>query len=63
MRRLYSLLAYVLAPAYCAVLLWRGVRERGYWLRFGERFGLGPSSGEGSLWMHAASAGEVQAGV
>lgn len=63
MRRLYSLLAYLLAPAYCAALLWRGLRERGYWLRFGERLGLGPAAGEGSLWIHAASAGEVQAGV
>ncbi len=46
MRRLYSLIAYALAPAYCAALLWRGLRERGYWLRFGERFGLGPALGD-----------------
>ncbi len=79
MRRLYSLAAYALAPAYCAALLWRGLRERGYWQRFGERLGLGPGLGpgpspepghilidrgepdRGSLWVHAASAGEVQA--
>ena len=29
MRLLYTLAAYVLAPVYCAVLLWRGIRERG----------------------------------
>ncbi len=63
MRRLYSLLVYLLAPAYCAALLWRGLRERGYWQRFGERFGHGSAVDGGSLWMHAASAGEVQAGV
>ncbi len=63
MRRLYCLIAYALAPAYCGVLLWRGLRERGYWLRFGERLGWGPAVGESSVWVHAASAGEVQAGA
>lgn len=60
-RRLYSLLAYALAPAYCTALLWRGLRERGYWMRFGERLGRGPTLGGRSLWVHAASVGEVQA--
>jgi 3-deoxy-D-manno-octulosonic-acid transferase len=60
-RRLYSALAYALAPLYCGALLWRGVRERGYWRRFGERFGLGAALASPSLWVHAASLGEVQA--
>jgi 3-deoxy-D-manno-octulosonic-acid transferase len=60
-RRLYSAIAYTLAPLYCAVLLWRGLKERGYWRHFGERFGLGPALGTRSLWVHAASLGEVQA--
>jgi 3-deoxy-D-manno-octulosonic-acid transferase len=51
----------MLAPLYCAVLLWRGLRERGYWRHFGQRFGLGPVLGSQSLWIHAASLGEVQA--
>ena len=61
MRRLYSAIAYLLAPLYCAVLLLRGFRERGYWQRFGERLGLGPALRAESLWVHAASLGEVQA--
>ncbi|HTT01608.1 MAG TPA: lipid IV(A) 3-deoxy-D-manno-octulosonic acid transferase [Steroidobacteraceae bacterium] len=65
-RRLYSLLVYLLTPLFCAFLLWRGVRERGYLRHFGERFGLGavllaPSGAQGSIWVHAASVGEVQA--
>ncbi len=63
MRRLYSLIAYVLAPAYCGALLWRGLRERGYWRGFGERLGLGPALSGRSVWVHAASVGEVQAGA
>ncbi len=61
MRCLYSLVAYLLAPLYCCALLWRGWRERGYWRHFGERFGFGASLGSPSLWVHAASLGEVQA--
>jgi len=65
-RRLYSLAAYVLTPLVCAFLLLRAVRERGYLRNFGERFGLGaalcaPGSDQGSIWVHAASVGEVQA--
>jgi 3-deoxy-D-manno-octulosonic-acid transferase len=60
-RRLYSAIAYLLAPLYCGALLWRGVRERGYWHRFGERLGLGAALRAPSLWVHAASLGEVQA--
>ncbi len=60
-RRLYCLAAYGLAPAYCAALLSRGVRERAYWQHLGERLGLGPALRSGGIWIHAASAGEVQA--
>jgi 3-deoxy-D-manno-octulosonic-acid transferase len=60
-RRLYSAIVYALAPLYCAALLWRGRRERGYWRGFGERFGFGPALRSQSLWVHAASLGEVQA--
>ncbi|MGH8220809.1 MAG: 3-deoxy-D-manno-octulosonic acid transferase [Steroidobacteraceae bacterium] len=65
--RLYPLAARLLAPLYCGALAWRGFKERGYWHGFGERLGFGPAVGSGaactpgSLWLHAASAGEVQA--
>jgi 3-deoxy-D-manno-octulosonic-acid transferase len=61
MRFLYTLAAYLLAPLYCAVLLWRGFRERGYWHNFGERLGFGPRVESSRVWLHAASVGEVQA--
>jgi 3-deoxy-D-manno-octulosonic-acid transferase len=60
-RLAYSLLLYLLAPVFCAVLLWRGLRERGYWAHFSERFGFGPVMPAGPIWVHAASMGEVQA--
>jgi len=60
-RLLYSLAAYLLAPVYCAVLLARGLRERGYWQHFAERFGAGAPLAEPGVWLHAASVGEVQA--
>ncbi len=59
----YSLIAYALAPAYCGVLLSRGFRERGYWRHWPERLGFGRALGRPSVWLHAASAGEVQACV
>jgi 3-deoxy-D-manno-octulosonic-acid transferase len=62
-RRLYDLIAYALAPIYCGALLWRGIAERGYWQHFRERFGFGPALAQSSLWLHASSAGEVQACV
>jgi 3-deoxy-D-manno-octulosonic-acid transferase len=62
-RLLYSCLAYVLAPAYLGVLVWRGLRERGYWRGFGARFGLGAALTGDSVWIHAASVGEVQAAI
>ncbi len=62
MRLLYVLIAYLLAPVVCGVMLWRGLRDRSYWRNFGERFGFGAASaGEGSIWVHAVSVGEVQA--
>jgi 3-deoxy-D-manno-octulosonic-acid transferase len=60
-RILYSWLAYLLAPAYLAALLWRGLRERGYWRGLGQRFGFGTRLAHETIWIHAASVGEVQA--
>ena len=37
MRRLYSLLIYCAVPFAFAAVLWRGLRERAYWLGLGER--------------------------
>lgn len=60
---MYNLIVYALAPLYFGGLLWRGLRERAYWRHLGQRLGFGPVLGQPSLWLHAASAGEVQACV
>jgi 3-deoxy-D-manno-octulosonic-acid transferase len=61
MRFLYTLAAYLLAPVFCAVMFFRGLRDRRYWANFGERFGSGPTVDKPSIWVHAVSVGEVQA--
>jgi 3-deoxy-D-manno-octulosonic-acid transferase len=50
MRRLYSLLIYLAVPFAFAAVLWRGLRDRGYWQAPGERFGWGRASAGGSIW-------------
>jgi 3-deoxy-D-manno-octulosonic-acid transferase len=61
MRFLYTLFAYLLAPVFCAVMFFRGFRDRRYWANFSERFGSGPTVDKPSIWVHAVSVGEVQA--
>ncbi len=65
MRRLYTLLLYLLMPAVLLRLLWRGFRLPGYWRRIPERFGfITPVLSHGcTVWMHAVSVGEAQAAV
>ncbi|ANO52233.1 lipid IV(A) 3-deoxy-D-manno-octulosonic acid transferase [Woeseia oceani] len=58
----YCLLSYLLLPFYALYWVVRGVFDRSYWDRVGQRFGFGyPQLGEGSVWLHAVSVGEVQA--
>lgn len=62
MRLAYVILSYLLAPVYAMYWLFRGLAERAYWDRFGQRFGFGyPQLPPGSIWLHAVSVGEVQA--
>jgi 3-deoxy-D-manno-octulosonic-acid transferase len=61
MRRLYSLLTYPAALAAFAVVLWRGIKDRSYWLNLSERFGYGQTVADESVWLHAVSLGEVSA--
>ena len=62
-RKIYSLLLYLLVPAVLVRLLIRGLRNRGYWLRWSERFGRVAPLPAGTLWVHAVSVGEVRAAV
>ena len=68
MRALYTLLATLALPLASLSVAWRGLRERRYWSGWAERFGRGPTrpapeqpEKRGSVWIHAASVGEVQA--
>lgn len=64
MFRVYSVLLYLLVPAVLARLALRGLRNRGYWQRWRERFGhVAPAGREGVIWVHAVSVGEVKAAV
>lgn len=61
-RILYAILTYVLLPVYALYWLFRGIVNRAYWDRVGQRFGAGfPALQGGSIWIHAVSVGEVQA--
>jgi 3-deoxy-D-manno-octulosonic-acid transferase len=62
MRRLYSLLIFCAVPFAFAAVLWRGLRDRGYWQAPGERFGFGRRMNcAPALWLHAVSLGEMSA--
>ncbi|MFP5344901.1 MAG: lipid IV(A) 3-deoxy-D-manno-octulosonic acid transferase [Gammaproteobacteria bacterium] len=67
MRRLYTLLLYLLIPAVLLRLAWRGFQSPGYWRRIPERFGfitppVLPAQAY-TVWLHAVSVGEAQAAV
>jgi 3-deoxy-D-manno-octulosonic-acid transferase len=64
MRLAYRLLTYILLPVYAGYWFFRGIVNRSYWDRFGQRLGRGyPHLPAGCIWVHAVSVGEVQAAV
>jgi len=60
LRYAYTGLLYLALPLVIARLALRGFRNRGYWSRWGERFGRVDVT-PGVIWFHAVSVGEVQA--
>jgi 3-deoxy-D-manno-octulosonic-acid transferase len=62
-RLLYNLLTYLLLIPYACYWLVRGLGNRSYLDRLGQRFGFGFPSTDGCIWIHAVSVGEVQATV
>ncbi|MFO1220929.1 MAG: 3-deoxy-D-manno-octulosonic acid transferase [Burkholderiaceae bacterium] len=61
-RALWSLTLRAALPLVLLRLWWRGRRESGYRLAWGERLGLaGPAMAPGALWIHAVSLGETRA--
>ncbi|MCS3904452.1 3-deoxy-D-manno-octulosonic-acid transferase [Methylohalomonas lacus] len=62
MRHLYSLILLLLLPLVVIHLGWLSLRNPGYRQRWLERFGFIPAQpGTPTIWLHAASVGEVQA--
>jgi 3-deoxy-D-manno-octulosonic-acid transferase len=62
-RILYNLLAYILFLPYIGYWLVRGITNRSYLRRIGERLGIGYPRLERCIWIHAVSVGEVVAAV
>jgi 3-deoxy-D-manno-octulosonic-acid transferase len=62
-RILYNLLTYVLFLPYVGYWLVRGITNRSYLQRIGERLGIGYPRLERCIWIHAVSVGEVVAAV
>ena len=59
---LYRAALLLMLPIIPLRLLWRGVRERGYWQHWSERFACCyGSQPTGALWIHAVSVGETRA--
>ena len=63
MRFLYNLTTYLLFVPFLVFWLARGIGNRAYFDRLGNRFGFGFPQLEHSIWIHAVSVGEVQAAV
>jgi 3-deoxy-D-manno-octulosonic-acid transferase len=53
----------LLIPVALTRLAWRGLRNRGYWHRWPERFGFVQRLQGPVIWVHAVSVGEVRASV
>ncbi|HAI59010.1 MAG TPA: 3-deoxy-D-manno-octulosonic acid transferase [Xanthomonadaceae bacterium] len=62
----YSALLWLLVPITLYHLVWRGLRQREYLLRWSERYAqldALPDLPAGALWVHAVSVGEVNAAI
>jgi len=62
----YSALLLLLVPITLYHLVWRGLRQREYLLRWSERYAqldALPDLPPGALWVHAVSVGEVNAAI
>jgi 3-deoxy-D-manno-octulosonic-acid transferase len=62
-RFFYNLLTYLLYLPYVGYWLIRGIGNRSYLQRIGERLGIGYPRLERCIWIHAVSVGEVVAAV
>lgn len=63
MRFFYNFLAYLLLIPFAFYWLLRGLGNRAYFDRLGQRFGFGFPKIHNCIWVHAVSVGEVQASL
>ncbi len=62
LRGLYSAALYALVPITVYHLIWRGFRQRDYFLRWNERYAVYEHAPHATtVWLHAVSVGEVNA--
>lgn len=65
-RIIYTALFITLIPAYFIRLTWRGIGNKKYLQRWGERLGIAnvrPTKDKSIVWVHAVSVGEVNASI
>ena len=65
-RIIYTALFIALIPAYFIRLTWRGIGNKNYLQRWGERLGIAnvrPTKDKSIVWVHAVSVGEVNASI
>ena len=65
-RIIYTALFIALIPAYFIRLTWRGIGNKKYFQRWGERIGIAnvrPTKDKSIVWVHAVSVGEVNASI
>lgn len=58
---LYNLVFYLVLPFILLRVLLRGFKNRGYWQRLPQRFGVFNAKKPIDIWIHAVSVGEVRA--
>ena len=63
MQFLYNLLTWLVLPVFALYWFLRGIANRTYRPKVGQRFGFGYPKLESCIWVHAVSVGEVQAAV
>ena len=63
MRFIYNFLTFLLLLPFACYWLIRGLGNRAYFNRLGQRFGFGFPKIDRCIWIHAVSVGEVQASV
>lgn len=63
MRKIYTLIAYLIMPLVLARLFWKAYRRKQKVSRLRERFGYCDTHNQGGIWLHAVSVGEAIAAV